>query len=202
MKKLFASVSYSFNNFYEGLNTQGQIVFCIIMFLILLLCLLLFISYISQSVKNKILIKELKKENTSLKNKVEEKVKDIEEREPLYQNEKTEIEDIAEAISNALDEEKPIAFTNFEEEQERTAIISIEELMERAKDLQIPDDDNGNFNFVEKYNEDILEVEKLADSVVNNNIVDDTKEVKAFRVSQVISPIYGIRKDNYEGSEY
>ena len=45
-------------------------------------------------------------------------------------------------------------------------------------------------------------VEKLADSVVNNNIVDDTKEVKAFRVSQVISPIYGIRKDNYEGSEY
>ena len=46
------------------------------------------------------------------------------------QNEKTEIEDIAEAISNALDEEKPIAFTNFEEEQERTAIISIEELME------------------------------------------------------------------------
>ena len=148
------------------------------------------------------LIKELKKENSALKNKVEEKVKIIEEKEPLYQNEKTEIEDIAEAISNALDEEKPIAFTNFEEEQERTAIISIEELMEKAKDLHILDDDNGSIDFVEKYNEDALEVEKLADSVVNNNIVDDTKEVKAFRVSQVISPIYGIRKDNYEGSEY
>ncbi len=202
MKKLFASVSYSFSNFYEGLNAQGQIVFCIIMFLILILCLLLFTSYVVQSIKNRMLIKELKQENTALKNKVEEKVKDIEEREPLYQNEKTEIEDIAEAISNALDEEKPIAFTNFEEEQERTAIISIEELMSKAKDLHIVDDDNGNVNFVEKYNEDIKEVEKLADSVVNNNIVDDTKEVKAFRVSQVISPVYGIRKDNYESSEY
>lgn len=202
MKNLFASVSYSFSNFYEGLNIQGQIIFCIIMFLILTLCLLLFISYVVQSIKNKMLIKELKKENSALKNKVEEKVKIIEEKEPLYQNEKTEIEDIAEAISNALDEEKPIAFTNFEEEQERTAIISIEELMEKAKDLHILDDDNGSIDFVEKYNEDALEVEKLADSVVNNNIVDDTKEVKAFRVSQVISPIYGIRKDNYEGSEY
>ena len=202
MKKLFASVSYSFSNFYEGLNAQGQIVFCIIMFLILILCLLLLTSYVVQSIKNRMLIKELKQENTALKNKVEEKVKDIEEREPLYQNEKTEIEDIAEAISNALDEEKPIAFTNFEEEQERTAIISIEELMSKAKDLHIVDDDNGNVNFVEKYNEDIKEVEKLADSVVNNNIVDDTKEVKAFRVSQVISPIYGIRKDSYESSEY
>ena len=202
MKKLFASVSYSFSNFYEELNVQGQIVFCIIMFLILALCLLLFISYVVQSIKNKMLIKELKQENTALKNKVEEKVKIVEEKEPLYQNEKTEIEDIAEAISNALDEEKPIAFTNFEEEQERTAIISIEELMEKAKDLQITDEDNGTINFVEKYNEDVLEVKELADSVVNNNIVDDTKEVKAFRVSQVISPIYGVRKDNYEGNEY
>ena len=69
MKKLFASVSYSFSNFYEGLNIQGQIIFCIIMFLILTLCLLLFISYVVQSIKNKMLIKELKKENSALKNK-------------------------------------------------------------------------------------------------------------------------------------
>ena len=46
-------------------------------------------------------------------------------------NEKTEIEDIASAINDALKEE-PITLTNFEEDQEKTAIISIDELMKFA----------------------------------------------------------------------
>ena len=39
----------------------------------------------------------------------------------------TEIEDIASAISDALKDDKPINLTNFEEDQERTAIISIDD---------------------------------------------------------------------------
>ena len=64
----------------------------------------------------------------------------------------------------------------------------------------------NDYNSVKEFlNEFALVTSSIQNDVnnfVDNNIVDDTKEVKAFRVSQVISPIYGIRKDNYEGSEY
>ena len=53
MKNLFASVSYSFNSFYNNLNTQGQMIFSIIVFLIVLLCTLLLITYVIQGIQNK-----------------------------------------------------------------------------------------------------------------------------------------------------
>ena len=53
MKKLFASVNYSFSNFYNNLTISGQMIFSIIVFLIVVLCVLLFITYVYQSLKNK-----------------------------------------------------------------------------------------------------------------------------------------------------
>ena len=46
MKNLFAAASYSFNNFYNNLNTQGQMIFSIIMLLIIVLCAILLVTYI------------------------------------------------------------------------------------------------------------------------------------------------------------
>lgn len=202
MKKLFASASYSFNNFYNNLNTQGQMIFSIIMILIIILCILLFATYIIQGIQGKIKITKIKKETKKIeeenfsKNEVQKKAE--EKKEPLYNNEKTEIEDIASAISDALKEDTPISLTNFEEDQERTAIISIDELMEKAKELElIEDEESTGINYLEKYNLEPAEVE-AATSIINTPV---NQEVKAFKVSQVISPIYGVKKEAIEGNE-
>lgn len=195
MKNLFAAASYSFNNFYNNLNTQGQMIFSIIIFLIIILCILLFITYVFQGIQSKVKISKIKKETKKVEKealKKEVQVINEEAKEPLYTNEKTEIEDIASAISDALKEEAPISLTNFEEDQEKTAIISIDELMQKAKELELIDDDeNTGINFLEKYNLEPAEVESASNIVSNTS----NKEVKAFKVSQVISPIYGVKKE-------
>lgn len=192
MKNLFAAASYSFNNFYNNLNTQGQMIFSIIMLLIIILCAILLVTYIVQSVQAKKKLKEIKEENKIRNIKKEEITALKEDKEPLYTNEKTEIEDIASAINDALKEE-PITLTNFEEDQEKTAIISIDELMKKAKDLELisEEDEDTGVNFLEKYNLEPAEVD------ISSNVKSSTeeKQVKAFKVSQVISPIYGVKKE-------
>lgn len=195
MKKLFASASYSFNNFYNNLNMQGQMIFSIIIFLIVVLCILLFGAYVIEGIKTKLRMTKLRKE--SIKN-----IHDASE--PLIAEKKEEaektssIEDIASAISDALKEEAPISLTNFEEDQEKTAIISIDELMKKAKELELIDDDNGDVNYLEKYNLEPAEIEATAEVATDLN---PNKEVKAFKVSQVISPIYGIKKEVISGND-
>lgn len=192
MKNLFAAASYSFNNFYNNLNTQGQMIFSIIMLLIIVLCAILLVTYIVQSVQAKKNLKQIKEENKIRNIKKEEITALKEDKEPLYTNEKTEIEDIASAINDALKEE-PITLTNFEEDQEKTAIISIDELMKKAKDLELisEEDEDTGVNFLEKYNLEPAEVD------ISSNVKSSTeeKQVKAFKVSQVISPIYGVKKE-------
>ncbi len=192
MKNLFAAASYSFNNFYNNLNTQGQMIFSIIMFLIIVLCAILLVTYIVQSVQAKKKLKQIKEENKIRNIKKEEITALKEDKEPLYTNEKTEIEDIASAINDALKEE-PITLTNFEEDQEKTAIISIDELMKKAKDLELisEEDEDTGVNFLEKYNLEPAEVD-ISSNVKSNA---EEKQVKAFKVSQVISPIYGVKKE-------
>ena len=192
MKKLFANISYSFNNFFDNLNIKGQIIFSIIVILILILCIILFINYVIQNIKTKKQIKEYQKKELVEENNLE--IKDeYEEKEPLYFSEKTEIEDIAQRVEEALREDIPITLTKFEEDQERTAIISIDELMKRAKELELIDDEKvRNVNYLEKYNIEEDEVQRVVDNTIKN---EKNTEVKAFKVSQVISPIYGIKKE-------
>lgn len=186
MKNLFASASYSFNNFYNNLTLPGQMIFTIIMFLIMILCILLFITYIVQSLNAKKRITKLKEKLKSSHFKITKEEKQPSKKEI---SKKTDIKDIADAINDALKDE-PVTLTDFEEDQEKTAIISIDELMKKAKDLELIDDDEDTgVNYLEKYNLDSAEVAQSKD--------DDTlnKEVKAFKVSQVISPIYGVKKE-------
>ena len=195
MKNLFATVSYSFNNFYSNLNTQGQMIFSLIMFLIITLCVILFITYVMDGIKAKIALKKIKtEENAKVQEEIDKVFDKKYDEEALYVNEKTEIEDIASAISEALNEDKPISLTNFEEDQERTAIISIDELMRKAKELELINDEEENtgINFLEKYNLEPAEVKEVIEPIVTP---EPKTEVKAFKVSQVISPIYGVKKD-------
>ena len=194
MKNLFATASYTFNNFYNNLNTSGQMIFSVIMFLIIILCILLFITYVIEEVKSKLRIKRLKKE---AKNSVETSIKTEEKDtgQTNFDDSKTDIKDIANAISDALQEEnKPISLTDFEEEEEKTAIISIDELMQKAKELHlIEDEENEGINYLEKYNLGPAEVSNTGGNS------EEKKEVKAFKVSQVISPIYGVKKEVIDG---
>ena len=65
--------------------------------------------------------------------------------------------------------------------------------MQRARELELIDDEeNTGINYLEKYNLEPAEVEKLSNSVSSG---ESKEEVKAFKVSQVISPIYGIKKE-------
>lgn len=216
MKKLFASASYSFNNFYDNLNTQGQIVFSLIMALILILCVILFLVYIFDAIKNKTEVLRIRKQQLKLvtKNQKENikktplnieqknqvlKSNNVVKKEEIEEKEETKIEDIASAISDALKEEQPISMTNFEEDQEKTAIISIDELIEKAKELELVDDEeNTGVNYLEKYN---LEPAEVNEVVSNTMKIDKNKEIKTFKVSQVISPIYGVKKDAINDKE-
>lgn len=236
MKKLFTSISYSFSNFYDNLNTQGQMVFSLIVILILGLFVILLFTYIIEGIKTKkyfakvkkqMFIKPLKKESKKeivmpvYEQEVKKEPVVLEEQvnpvavEPVRLNteeekilindtnvieeekHETKIEDIASAIKDALEEENPISLTDFEEDQEKEAIISIDELVKRAKELELIDDDNEGINYLEKYNLEPAEVE----AVSNKINTAEKKEVKAFRVSQVISPIYGVKKDAVNDKE-
>lgn len=204
MNKLLASVSYSFNSFYGNLNSRGKIVFTIIVFLLVILCVLLFANFIIENIKSKKRIKDLKNkqeqivQNIENEKKEEAKVKKIELDDGLYTNEKTEIEDIAERVEEALKNDEPISLTTFEELQEKTAIISIDELMKKAKELElINDQENTKVNYLEKYNLEPAEISTTISNVMNSD-TSDVKEVKAFKVSQVISPVYGVKKQDDE----
>lgn len=186
MKNLFASASYSFNNFYNNLTLPGQMIFTIIMFLIMILCILLFITYIVQSLNAKKRITKLKEKLKNSHFKITKEEKQPSQKEI---SKKTDIKDIADAINDALKDE-PVTLTDFEEDQEKTAIISIDELMKKANDLELIDDDEDTgVNYLEKYNLDSAEVVQPKEEDTLN------KEVKAFKVSQVISPIYGVKKE-------
>lgn len=191
MKKLLGNIAYSFNNFYDGLNTQGQMVFSIIVLLIIILLVLLLFTYIYQGFKNKKRIKELNKIEKHDTKVVVKNASSVTESEKVSDN-TIEIMDIASKIDKAInDNNSPVTLTSFEEDQEKTAIISIDELYLKAKELEIVDDENTGVNYLEKYNLEPSEVEEIVDKTTNN-----TKgEVKAFKVSQVISPVYGIKKE-------
>lgn len=65
--------------------------------------------------------------------------------------------------------------------------------MARAKDLEIVEDEEpSNINYLEKYNLQPAEIEQAVNETVNK---ENKCEVKAFKVSQVISPIYGVKKE-------
>lgn len=196
MKKLFAQITYSYDNFYNNLNPRGQMIFSVIMFLILVLVAILFINYIVQGIKNRQKIKKILKDKKEIvkEKKIEEKKEENDTNIYKYDEDKTEIQDIASSIEKALMEDTPISLTNFEEDQEKTAIISIDELYKKAKELEMIEDEQTGVNYLEKYNLDASVEEPIKK--------EDNTPIKSFKVSQVISPVYGVKKEVINKDKY
>ena len=196
MKKLFTQITYSYDNFYNNLNPRGQMIFSVIMFLILVLVAILFINYIVQGIKNRQKIKKILKDKKEIvkEEKIEEKKEENDTNIYKYDEDKTEIQDIASSIEKALMEDSPISLTNFEEDQEKTAIISIDELYKKAKELEMIEDEQTGVNYLEKYNLDASVEEPIKK--------EDNTPIKSFKVSQVISPVYGVKKEVINKDKY
>ena len=132
----------------------------------------------------------------TINNKVDTQVNKRKEKEKIINEEKEEIEvmDDIEEIEVVSDENsidkismlledninnpKPIDLTEFEEEEEKNAIISYDELVKKAGAKKI--------------------VYKIEKATINEDVKEEKLEIKnenkKFKASQVISPIYGIKK--------
>ena len=125
-----------------------------------------------------------------------------------------EVEEITKALEKAVQEEQELnKYAKFEEEQEQNAIISYEELKgkfdelyEANEKIQYVNDDTIPINLKELYetneliqienqnNHPVKEVESKQAEVVSH----PEKKPGEFRNSPIISPVYGIQKDDFQ----
>ena len=139
--------------------------------------------------------------------------------EPDQATAKLELKKITEALKKEQENIENIALTNYETEQEENAIISLQELVTRAKDMyaqnemtQYQDEGNEPISLADletkmnKKVENIVESFKI-DKVVPEKELEDTKEFEEasgvkiedatkFHSSPIISPIYGIENSD------
>lgn len=125
----------------------------------------------------------------------EEEIESLEIEEPKEEvivTKPSSIEEISKLIENTLEQE-PIDLTNFEEEQEKDAIISYDELVKRAGAKKI-------IYRAETKAEEKKEPVKVIRSE-NKKIEDNPYKCKkseysgTFKASQIVSPVYGVQKD-------
>ena len=126
--------------------------------------------------------KEKTKEKPILKVKEEvEEIETLDEPEIVeIVSDDNSVEKIAELLEDGNSMIDPINLTKFEEEQEKNAIISYDELVKRAGAKKI-----------------IYKTEK---ATINEEVKEEKIEIKnedttsKFKASQIISPIYGVQK--------
>ena len=125
----------------------------------------------------------------------EEEIESLEIEEPKEEvivTKPSSIEEISKLIENTLEQE-PIDLTNFEEEEEKDAIISYDELVKRAGAKKI-------IYRAETKAEEKKEPVKVIKSE-NKKIEDNSYKCKkseysgTFKASQIVSPVYGVQKD-------
>ena len=112
------------------------------------------------------------------------------------------------ALNNIIDQmQKDIELkpeqvvANFEEEQEKNAIISYQELLDcvKNKKIQVIEDDQGDIDFVkqlenETKQEPIMTVKNEVKSKSHLDVIDDlndSNDSKRFTSSEIISPVFG-----------
>lgn len=141
----------------------------------------------------KLIVKEEKKKNSEIIEKLdEEEIESLEIEEPKEEvivTKPSSIEEISKLIENTLEQE-PIDLTNFEEEQEKEAIISYDELVKRAGAKKII------YRAETKAEEKkepvkVIKTEKKQEPFVNKK----GEYAGTFKASQIVSPIYGVKKN-------
>ena len=149
----------------------------------------------------------------------EEEIDEFEEDDLDKTQAQIRVEEITKALEKAVEEEKQEQqdkYLAFEEEQEKNAIISYQELKksydklyEENEKIQYVDDDNIPINIDELYEynkskqEKVEPVEKVVQPVTQVEVKEEPKKVKiedfnenkqTFKRSPYISPVYGIQK--------
>ena len=150
----------------------------------------------NKKVPKEIIVKNEKKNAPEIIEKLdEEEIESLEIEEPKEEvivTKPSSIEEISKLIENTLEQE-PIDLTNFEEEQEKDAIISYDELVKRAGAKKI-------IYRAETKAEEKKEPVKVIKSE-NKKIEDNSYKCKkseyssTFKASQIVSPVYGVQKD-------
>lgn len=130
----------------------------------------------------KLIVKEEKKKTPEIIEKLdEEEIESLEIEEPKEEvivTKPSSIEEISKLIENTLEQE-PIDLTNFEEEQEKDAIISYDELVKRAGAKKI-----------------IYRAETKAEEKKEPFVNKKGEYAGTFKASQIVSPIYGVKKND------
>lgn len=184
---------------YSNMDGSSQILIFLIVLVFLMLISIVIINIITRKKKgnndiisNKKIVKlssELDlpfKDTEEVIEKIEtkeepiEEIKDEEVVEVRVGN--TSLDEITDLIENTL-EQKPIDLTKFEEDQEENAIISYDELVKRA----------GAKKIIYKC-EDVKPKEEIVKQ-------EEPKEKAKFKASRVISPIYGVQKEEVEDKD-
>lgn len=142
----------------------------------------------------KLIVKEEKKKTPEIIEKLdEEEIESLEIEEPKEEvivTKPSSIEEISKLIENTLEQE-PIDLTNFEEEQEKDAIISYDELVKRAGAKKII------YRAETKAEEKkepvkVIKTEKKQEPFINKK----GEYAGTFKASQIVSPIYGVKKND------
>lgn len=142
--------------------------------------------------------------------------------EPDQETARLELKKIEEELrkQESISDIENIALTNYEEQQEESAIISLEELLKKSKEMyekneitQYADEGNEPISLQdlekqfgekkENYDEPFIIEEVVPENAekveIEELIIEDTKPVvkeeKKFTISPVISPIYGLQKN-------
>lgn len=143
--------------------------------------------------------------------------------EPDQETARLELKKIEEELrkQESISDIENIALTNYEEQQEESAIISLEELLKKSKEMyekneitQYADEGNEPISLQdlekqfgekkENYDEPFIIEEVVPENSekveIEELIIEDTKPVvkeeKKFTISPVISPIYGLQKSS------
>lgn len=143
--------------------------------------------------------------------------------EPDQETARLELKKIEEELrkQESLSDIENVALTNYEEQQEESAIISLEELLKKSKEMyekneitQYADEGNEPISLQdlerqygekkESYDEPFIieevvpensEKVEIEELIVEDAQVVEKKEEKKFSISPVISPIYGLQKN-------
>ena len=118
---------------------------------------------------------EIKEEPKKIE--IPEEKEEIEVIEVMEENTDDELENIKKLIEENIENQEPINLNEFEREQEKSAIISYDELVKKAGAKKI--------------------VYKTKKEEKENNI----SNTRTFRPSEIISPVYGTRKEKRVSDE-
>ena len=191
---------------------------------------------------------EIPKVEEKIEPKVENKVEEVELQytsiEPDQKTAKLELKKLEEELrkqeemlEEEVEEDNNISLTSYEEAQEENAIISLEELVKKSKDMyeaneltQYSDEGNEPITLQELEQRVGKEASKIEDTFIIENVVPEEElleveeepvlqqvsmedlntvkventssdEVKRFKSSPIISPIYGIEKEEVSSTD-